>query len=239
LLHPLRRVAPPLALVACAALAAPAFAADSSSEALLAKLVAAYGGQAQLDAVRSYRMTGTVLAERARAAAPMQRVLVRPDRLRVVIEYPTGSELREIDGARGWRGSPQARVPATGALLDSMRLQLARAKLPWILLERRASLGACGADASPGSACLAVQLEEGLELDAYVEPRTGLVVRAVTRLERGPLRTSFDTRFSDFRKVDGVEFAFKEENFAGGTHTAVTSVETITVNPELGEAEKP
>jgi hypothetical protein len=38
---------------------------------------------------------------------------------------------------------------------------------------------------------------------------------------------NFETHYDDFRKVDGVLFAFKEINFASGTKTADTALNKI------------
>jgi hypothetical protein len=37
----------------------------------------------------------------------------------------------------------------------------------------------------------------------------------------------FVTEYGDFRKVGGVLFAFRERNFAGGTYTAETVLDTV------------
>ena len=39
----------------------------------------------------------------------------------------------------------------------------------------------------------------------------------------------FETSYDDFRTVDGLLFAFKETNLAGGTKTADTTITTIQV----------
>lgn len=210
----------------------PAPAEDTS--ALVDRVLGAYGGWTRLATVRAYRMNGTILTGHSKPPAPTSRILVRPDKLRVSLEYPDKPERRVLNGAKGWRGDAQGLVEVQGPMLDSMLLQLARADIPWILAERRAQITACEAGKSVGREllCLSVPLAEGLKLEAYVDPKSGLIARAITYLNRGPMVTNFDTRFSDFKPVDGVVFAFREENYAGGTHTASTTIEKIVLNPE-------
>ena len=51
------------------------------------------------------------------------------------------------------------------------------------------------------------------------------------------MKITFETRYSDFREVEGVLFAHVEQNYTGGRHTATTAIEKIVVNPELSEGE--
>jgi hypothetical protein len=220
-------------------LLAPAVPAEEPA-ALVDGVLAAYGGWPALSSVKAYRMTGTVLPGHSRPPAPVVRTLVRPDRLPVVLGYADGRELRVLDGSRGWRGDAKlGTADVQGPMLDSMALQLARASLPWILAERRADLRSCEPGRMTGTEmpCLELALAEGLRLQAYVDPASHRVVRCITHLSRGGMTTNFDTRFSDFRPVDGVVFAFREENYAGGTHTASTAIEKVALNPAGTEAE--
>jgi len=204
------------------------------------EVLAAYGGWTKLSAIMSYRMEGSILTGHSKPPAPVSRTLVRPDKLRVSLRYADGPELRVLDGARGWRGDAQrGTVEVQGPMLDSMVLQLARANIPWILAERKADLRRCEPGRMTGTEmpCLEIALAEGLSLQAYVDPASHRVARCITHLTRGGMTTNFDTRFSEFRAVDGVLFAFREENYAGGTHTASTTIEKVALNPPRAEAE--
>lgn len=220
-------------------LLAPAVPAEEPV-ALVDGVLAAYGGWPALSAVKAYRMTGAVLTGHSKPPAPMSRTLVRPDRLRVSLGYEDGRELRVLDGSRGWRGDAKlGTADVQGPMLDSMALQRARASLPWILAERRADVRPCEAGRAAGTEmpCLELPLAEGLRLQAYVDPVSHRVVRCITHLGRGGMTTHFETRFSEFRTVEGVVFAFREESYAGGTHTASTAVEKVELNPPGTDAE--
>lgn len=47
------------------------------------------------------------------------------------------------------------------------------------------------------------------------------------------MRTHFETVYADFRAVDGVTFAFREENFASGRQTGLTTITKVVVDPPL------
>lgn len=50
-------------------------------------------------------------------------------------------------------------------------------------------------------------------------------------------RSRGETRYSGFKKMEGVLFAQVEQNYTGGRHTATTAIETIVVSPTLAEGE--
>lgn len=203
-------------------------------------VLSAYGGWARLSTITGYRAQGTILTGHQESQKPTHRLFVRPSRLKVVIEHPGRTEVRLLDGAKGWRSGPgPTLVEADGVMLDSMVLQAARANLPWILAERRAvvKLGDPFVVMGRSLASLVVPLGEGLTLTAFVDPATHLIDRVLTQLERPAMTTGFEARFSDFRQVEGVRFPFREENFASGAHAASTQILTLTLNPQLTETD--
>jgi hypothetical protein len=84
---------------------------------------------------------------------------------------------------------------------------------------------------------LELSLEPGLKLRAYLDPETSLIRRALTVLESPAMKLTFETRYSDFKEVEGILFAHVEQNYTGGRHTATTAIESIVVNPEGTEGE--
>ena len=78
-------------------------------------------------------------------------------------------------------------------------------------------------------------LEHGLAITAGLEPETGRILFSTGTTKagsEGPM--TFETRYDDFRTVDGHLFAFKETNFAGGTKTAdivLSKIELLKAPP--------
>jgi len=165
------------------------------------------------------------------------RTFERPSRLRVVLHYPQRVEVRMLDGEQGWRGDERGLVPVSGPLLAAMRLQAARAALPWLLDERRAEVRAIAALDVKGHSYPGLELGvgDGLTLRAYVDPQTHYIVKTETLLAAGGMRTNFEAMYGEFREVDGVIFAFWEENFASGMHTGSTTMDAVVLNPDLAE----
>ncbi len=223
-------------------------------------VIRAYGGSAALARVHGYRIEGQVFPAGHDTAVAMTRVFERPNRLRVAIEYPDGAELRIYNGALGWRTSahgsapdsngvvppPRKPSPATGPALDAMALQAARANLPWILAERESLLRVVppdsigpphpGLQATDPHVTLEMPLGEGLALQVVVDRASSEIVESHGILDRGGMSSRFDTIYSDYRRVNGVTFAFQERNFAGDVRTADIRFRSVVLNPKPGKA---
>lgn len=227
-----------LALFAFAlALCGVSASAQETPSSVIDSVLEAYGGWQKLQAVTSYSMEGKLLTGHD-TVVRTTRIFSRPGRLRVVIEHADGKEVRVVAGGKGWRTTPSGNTAAAeGPLLDSMTLQAGRAALPWILAERRGQVSFAtpltGDDVA--SSALQLPLGEGMTLRAYVDPKTRRITRALTVLQRG-MTIAFEARLSDFRGVDGVLFPFREQNYAGGRHTASTAFTTIRVNTAIDES---
>jgi hypothetical protein len=212
---------------------APPAAGDAHRQ--IEAVLAAYGGRAALAKVTAYRCDGRVAALMHPREGPTTRLFHRPDQLRVELRYAVKPETRIVDGTHGWRGDGDDVEPATGAMLDAMVLQAARAGVPWTLMERADSAHVIAAldDSSGALPGLELSLGDGRTLRVYVDPATHLVRHSVSLLDRGDMHTTFETVYDDYRKVGGVVFAFREQNWASGAHTADTQFEKVTLNPKL------
>ncbi len=220
------------AVVAAIALAAaPARAGDDLSR-LLRRSVDAYGGAQALKRAGAVRETGRVTSVmRGNAEGAMVRLFAPPRRLRVDITYPGGKgEARVLDGEQGWREG----VKVEGMQLAAMVLQAARLELPRVFAEEQERVADAGTVERGGKKlhAVAVDLGGGLSLTVEVDPESGQVLHTTGA---GPLpggmRMFFETDYSDFRKVKGLLFAFKEENFANGVRTGETFLDSVEVLP--------
>ncbi len=208
--------------------------------ALLRKSVDAYGGEkalAKLVFLESGRLTATMRGGKEGSIARLYR---RPDKLRVEISFADETpEVRILDGKKGWRQGQEA----TGMPFDAMVLQAARFALPLNLLQRRGEVKDLGTVARDGKVRRVLELPLGasLSMTAEIDPATGRVLRSTAKSAGGMGGMSmsvggmsgggveFATTYDDFRKVDGILFAFKEGNFAMGQHTGDTVIEKIEI----------
>jgi len=225
-----------LALCLAAPSPAPAAPRQASPEvaALVKRCVEAYGGPEAVARAALLRQEGTVTSllhpgEQGR----LLRIFARPGRLRVEVSFGASDEVRILDGGRGWRQGEEVGGPG----LVAMILQAARLDLPAMLQawpERLVDRGTVELDGRPLRA-LSLEVAPGVELTAHLDPATGRILRSVGRAAAGPPVT-FATRYDDFRVVDGVLVAFREENFANGAITGETVLKRVKVESRLPDA---
>jgi len=232
----------PLLLAFCLCLlhVAPLWAVDPAAKspgALIDSVLAAYGGKAALVKVKAYRMEGTV-ASVMRGSGALVRTFARPDRLKITLDYPNQPETRILDGGKGWRSDDKGNMGAVdGFLLSSMVLQAARADLPWLLDERRATIRLLAPMDEGRLQVLEILLGGGLTLTVFADTATGRIVRSSGVLDVPGMKTNFATDYSDFRTVDGVLFSFREANFASNQSTGDTVITRVIVNPALRDTD--
>jgi len=214
-----------MAALALLALAAGPSPAVSAAE-VVRRSVEAYGGVAALERSPAMVEEGVVKSAR-RGEGRLTRIFERPRRLRVSIAYSGDSgELRVLDGPQGWRDGEEV---SGGPAYLAMVLQAARLDLP-LLLERGAGKlvdeGTVERDGAKLRA-VTVPLGDGLTLTAEIDPGSGQVRRAVTRMTGPSGAVEFSTVFTDFRKVSGILVPFHETSFAQGQLTGETVIGSV------------
>ncbi|WP_169709457.1 hypothetical protein [Deferrisoma camini] len=209
------------------ALAVPAWGGGFS--ALLDSVVEAYGGPRAAARLESFRAEAEITARMRGMRGRMVREFLAPDRLRVEITYPRSTEVRVLNGDRGWRGDAGRLQRVEGLPLLAMRYQLLRSAVPWVFTAHRRLLEDRGTRRRNGVDYRLVGLpwSMGLDLVYWIDP----VTRRVDLVE-GTLRARggaapFATEYSDFRRVDGVLVPFHEENYASGRHTGTTRLVSV------------
>jgi hypothetical protein len=195
---------------------------------LLDKMAGAYGGRGRLEKIVALREDGRVTAATPMGnSGPTVRTFARPLKLRVVVgdpEHP--AEVRVLDGTNGWRNGKAV----TGPAYEAMVLQAVRLDLPFQLLTHKTKLVEKEPMEYHGQRVRMVELplEHGLSVTCGIAPETGRILFSTGHTAAGPMgQMSFETAYDDFRTVDGVLFAFKEVNRAGGTKTADTELSLI------------
>jgi hypothetical protein len=200
-------------------LVAPAAFAQSLDD-VVGNVMKEYGGAAAWQKVTTIRETGKVVPAMRKGDGAMTRFWQKPDKLRIEIVYPDNREVRVVDGDHGTRNEKEA----TGPGLDAMKLQAARLALPLLLVEKRASLNDLGM--REGFRAIEVPLSASLTLTVDIDPKTWHIARSTGKT--GAM--DFVVDYNDFRRVDGLLFAFSESGMAQGTPTAKTTLDAIVIN---------
>lgn len=206
-----------LTLLAALLLAASAHA--QSLDDVVSNVMKEYGGTAAWQKVTTIRETGKVVPTMGKDGATT-RFWQKPDKLRVEIVYPANTELRIVDGDHGTRNGKEA----TGPGLDAMKLQEARLELPLLLVAKRASLKDLGVH--DGFRAVEIPLSASLTVTVDIDPKSWHIVRSAGKTSG----LEFIVDYSDFRRVDGLLFAFVEAGTAQGMPTAKTTLDAVAVN---------
>jgi hypothetical protein len=206
---------------------------EEEAGAVVDKMVAAYGGRAALEKALAIREEGKVEATmRVGSSGPIVRTYARELKLRIQIgEGPKFTEVRVLNGAKGWRNGQEA----TGVSYEAMVLQAVRLDLPWQLMKHKSELVDKGTVQRDGKKLQVLQLplENGLSVAAGIEPGTGHIMFSSGTTKTGSM--TFETAYEDFRTVEGVLFAFKETNVAQGMKTAETVLSKVEIVKEVPE----
>lgn len=220
------------ALIAAAMLTTPGSAADLGD--LLSRVEKTYGGSEAVQKIGSYRVEGRTQSRMHNATGELVREYRSPDRLKVVIEYPSKSEVRVLDGEYAWRGAKTGVHPVEGPMRSAMDYQLLRSDLPGVLLRNRDRLTDGGVKEHEGGRHRIIVLawSKTVEMRYRVDLESFRITQVESVLNMGGRTVIFATSFDDFRLVDGVLFPFRETNYASGAHVADTFVDRVVLDPE-------
>lgn len=176
---------------------------------MLARTFRFYGGVDAILAVEGLRLQATIAdgATDPKARPRLERLLQVPDCYRSAVSL--GGLEREsliLDGSRAFRDGAEV----TGLVrADQIKLEAARAFLPAALARGRETLVDRGQARRAGRPVRLVELalHERATLTAEIDPSSGKILRAVTRVAGRESTVSFRR----LRSVEGVLFPFAED----------------------------
>jgi hypothetical protein len=202
----------------------------SDTDAILASIARAYGGPAAVERLDAFRIEGEVRAHVRGETARVRRDVLGADRLRVTLEYPGRTEVRILQGERGWRGTEAEQLPVAGLPHLAMVYQLIRSTVPRSLMHHRSHIVQAGVRTEAGGRYLLLRFDgkQGLSIDFWVEDISRRVTRVEGTLASDTVKMSFATRYGDFRDVDGLLFPHSEENLVGGRHAGSTTIQSVS-----------
>jgi hypothetical protein len=211
---------------------------DLEADALVEKVIEAYGGEEALEKARAVHAKGRITAFVRRDEGTYERYLVRPGKLRVDIRYSRTSERRVLAGDRGFRGVDNGPlVEVEGPRYFSMLYQYLSLDMPHVLMTGSHRVNHEGFETVDGTRTevLSVEVEGGLPIRVHVDAGTGRVVKTTGYFTVGGKTASLSAEFSDFRTVGGVAFPHRVVNYASGMKIGATLFEEYRVNPPLPE----
>jgi photosystem II stability/assembly factor-like uncharacterized protein len=206
---------------------------------ILARNLAARGGEAKLRAVRSVRFTGKVIfgGNDFTVEAAWGLVQARPGQMRTETTLQGLTQIAAFDGTGGWTVSPfGGRVDAETASSDDARALARLADIDGPLVDWRAKghrieyLGSEDTDGTPAIK-LRVTRKDGDVQFVFLDPDSMLEMRIRTvHKSRGTEQVS-ESDLGGYQQVDGVWFPFSIDSGApGGARTQRIVVERAEVD---------
>jgi zinc protease len=207
---------------------------------LVDQAIAAKGG---LDTLRSARtivvtqtLTTTVNGDR-RGSVEATNTIQYPDRFRIETKAPQGVIVQGYDGTEAWMKDPRGVQVGPPALAQESRAGLRRDVMALLLAAKD---GAVSARALPDVQDAAGKVSHALELSARdlnpivlsIDPASGLVTKQTFVAPPNAGGGLVEEVFSDYRAIDGVQFAFQAVRTTGDLKVE-RRVSGIKVNPSV------
>jgi len=220
--------------------------ADSSgrAKALLDRVIAAKGGLAKLEGIKSIKAvtSNDVTTPSGAQHTEATTYLLYPDRFRIQVQLPGGGEMvQAFDGEHGWMKDPTGIHDAPDPIAREFEASIKRDIVSLLV---GAAHGTVHMRALPDVKDEEGHVQHALELsgDGFqptvlaIDPDSALVTRQ-TYVANGPGQPVIREAFSDYRAVDGVQVAYKATVTRGNGQTTLTRhVVNITINATLDPA---
>jgi hypothetical protein len=208
----------------------------------------AMGGRAAIEALKSIEVELHIVDPDFEVNGKYRAA--RPGRMRIdVMAHGKHVYTGAFDGDRGWRWKgkgaaiDEESAEATAALRHGVELP---GKLVGLheLRQRGHRVDLAGRERIDGTDyyALRITMNDGYTTTLYVDSKNWLITRRrdvrPLHVDIDPTPTTIESRFSDFRKVNGVLFAFAstDTDLATGKVLETTRVRSIKVNPQFNPA---
>lgn len=229
-----------------AAAAPPSAGAKEAGRALFAKVVEGLGGAQKVAAAKDVRVKGqaTVKTPQGEMALGITMLTVFPDKIHQEIHAPFGDITTVLTPEAAFMAGPQGSQDLPASAREEQTKDISRSAL--VLAQRandpKLDVVAAGKEkvGNVDAAILDVNYG-GVATRWFVDPSTGRILRVsfTSSGAQGPAARVTD--YSDFRAVDGLVFAFKQETSINGEKAQTMTVEEVKVNtsPDLKIFQKP
>jgi hypothetical protein len=220
-----------------------ALSAESVDE-IVARNLAARGGVEKLLAVHSQRLTGAISFGPGNGG-PFQVEMKRPGKMRETLTLGGKTIIRTTNGTAGWIVNGDADpAPLSSAILKNMA---GGADFDGPLMDYRAKgnrIELAGKEAIGGKNTykLIVTMNDGQVRSDFIDCESYLEIKWEGKLTFDGKESSVESFFRDYRKVDGIAYAFAiDSDTVGVPGKQELRFEKIEVNPREDDArfEKP
>jgi outer membrane lipoprotein-sorting protein len=211
-----------------------------TADELINKNIQAHGGLDKLKAVKSIKMTGKINMGQG-MEAPFIYEKKRPDKIRIEFTIQGLNNIQAYDGTTAWAQAPIAgsKEPQKMNEEDTQDM-IEQADFDGPLIDYKAkgnTVEYMGKEDVEGTSAhkLKMTLKNGQVRYMYVDPDSGLEIKATAVIKREGVENSVDTFFGDYKEVNGLIFPFSVEQRVKD-HSTQFMVEKVEVDADLDDS---
>jgi len=210
---------------------------------LVAKSVAARGGDAKVKAIQSIKVTGTMTAPTG-MQLPLTILVKRPGLIRTEMSLQGNSLVQAYDGVTAWVINPMtgSSDPRPSSESDSKNIRNgAESFLDGPLVDYKAKgskveyLGKEDVNGSPAYK-LKITTKSGMEMTVYLDAKSYLEVRTTAKVTQMGQEMEVDNYPGDYKPEAGVLMAHTMESKMNGATMMKMSLDKIEINGPVDDA---
>jgi outer membrane lipoprotein-sorting protein len=212
-----------------------------TADELINKNIQAHGGLEKLKAIKSVKMTGKMSMEGG-LEAPFTFQKKRPDKIRIEFTIQGLTGIQAYDGATAWQ-----LMPFTGSKdpqkmpEDDKKDIIEQADFDGPLVDYKAkgnSVEYVGKEDVEGTEThkLKLTLKNGDVRYLFLDPETGLEMKATAMIKREGVEATVESFFGDYKEVSGVIFPYAIEQKMAGKPGPQFSVQNVELDVDLADS---
>jgi outer membrane lipoprotein-sorting protein len=207
---------------------------------IVQKHAQAMGGVEKLKALRTVKFSGS--ASVSGMEAPTVMVMKRPDKVRLDLTIMDQKVIQAADGSSAWVVNPFMGGPDAQPMPEDMASDFrSGGELEGPLVDYKAKgngLELLGKDTVDGKPAYKLKLtrKSGHTDTLFIDAASFLQVKALSRRNIMGQDTDVETLTSDYKEVEGVQFAHKIEQSANGNPAFALTVEKVEVNAPIEDS---
>ncbi|HXX81056.1 MAG TPA: hypothetical protein VEI46_05875 [Thermodesulfovibrionales bacterium] len=202
-------------------------------------MINAYGGKESIESIQSMHIKGEIEAFMLHDYGTYELYFKRGKKLRVETKYEHSSEIRILNGERGYRGTGVLPLEEVfGARYFAMAYQFRHLDILHDLVKGTYQIQTMGKSSVSGSDVEVFHLNDknGAIMDIYIDEHTFLILKVTGYFKEKGKELDLSVEFSDFKKVGASVFPFRITNYAGGLKIAQTVIDNYLLNPDITDS---
>jgi len=205
---------------------------------IINKYIAAIGGQAAIDKIKTRTMRGTIVGANGQTLT-YESAQSGPDKAYEMFKTGQGTMERAVSGSTGWEKNPQGVHELTGGQFTQVKQQSSLFR-NLRLKEQYTRMRVVGRDkvGDRDAIVIVAATPDNQQERLYFDAENGLLLRRMTFLRTmvGVIPQQAD--FLDYRDVDGVKFPFTivTSSINVGSPISTTKLDEIKLNPAVDDS---